>query len=202
MKFSRKDLLFSVITGFTTGVIAWRILIFLGKPELWGVSTTWLLIIIPILWIIGVNLGYFLGRWMPFFNQFGKFTAIGFTNFSVYAGVLNLLIAFTGITAGIWYSVFAAIAFTMGSVHSYIWNKYWVFESGVSGGGTSELGKFVSVAVVAGLLNVSTASFVVNIINPLFGISPEGWANVGGIIGSAAALIFSFIGFKFLVFKK
>lgn len=200
--FSRKDLLFSIITGFYAGLVIWRILVFLGRPDFWGVSFAWLIVVVPVLWVLGVNLGYFLGRWMPFFNQFGKFSAIGFTNFSVYWGIFNLFIASTNIAAGIWYSVFVGIAFIAGAIHSYVWNKYWVFESGISGGRSTEFVKFITVSVASGLVNVGVASFIVNVSGPQFGIRPEGWANVGGVAGSAVALVFSFIGFRLLVFKK
>ncbi len=217
-KFTKKDLMSTVVTGLYSGFIAWRIFEFLnldifdklrvniifhllGQPNA-HLSSAWMMLLIPIIWIIGVNFGYFLGRWMPFFNQFGRFAVIGFTNFVVYSGVLNLLIATTGISSGSWYSIFVGVAFVGGALHSYGWNKFWVFESGSSAGGASEFGKFILVSVISGLINVAVASFLVNYIHPLFGITPEAWANVGGIAGSAAALVFSFVGFRIVVFRK
>ena len=104
--FSKKDSLFSIFTGAGAGLIAWRIFNFLGYARFLEISLAWLILIVPLLWIVGVNLGYFLGRWFSFFNQFGKFVAIGFTNAAVDFGVLNYLISITGITAGGYYSVF------------------------------------------------------------------------------------------------
>lgn len=201
MKFTKKDLAFSVVTGLITGFFAWRILDFLNAPEFYGINWSLLVIIVPILWIIGVNLGYFLGKWLPFFNQFGKFTAIGFTNAAIDFGALNLLIALSGIAAGIWYSVFKAASFLAAVIPSYFWNKYWAFESR-KGGGVVEFGKFMSVSVLAILVNNIVASFVVNYTDPFLGMSPEAWANIGAIAGSGAALVFSFLGFKKAVFKK
>ena len=209
--FTKKDLIFSVITGFYTGFIAWRVFEFLNVPVFSRVlgllsldidiSSAWMMVLIPVLWILGVNLGYFLGQWMPFFNQFGKFSAIGFTNFFVYLAILDLFIWKTGIANGIWYSVFVSVAFIVSVIHSYGWNKYWVFSAGGSDSGGQFL-KFLVVTVLAGLVNVGVASFVVNFTDPLFGISPEGWANIGGVAGSAVALIFSFVGIRLIVFKK
>ncbi len=216
MKFTKKDFYFSVLTGCITGFVAWRIFEFLGV-DIFGslrvniifhllglpntyVSPVWLMVIVPVLWIIGVNLGYFLGRWLKFFNQFGKFAAIGFTNAAVDFGVLNLLIAGTGISAGAWYPVFKGISFISAVIPSYFWNKYWAFEG--SEGTSFEFAKFVSVAVVSIFINTGTASLVVNYVHPLGGLSPAVWANVGAVAGSAVALIFSFVGFKLAVFKK
>lgn len=238
-KFSKKDLVFSIITGLITGLIAWQVFVFLGVSviNLWNkssceasctpeglctaiycirdyvisFSSSWLALIVPALWILGVNLGYFLGHWLAFFNQFGKFAAVGFTNAAVYFGILNILIAWSDINKGFWYSFFVAIAFIIGTVHSYFWNKFWVFstEGGPAPGGEAankiggkEFGKFLGISVIAGLVNVGVASVLVNLMEPLFGLTSDQWANVGGVAGSAIALVFSFVGFKLTVFKK
>ena len=226
MKFTRKDLICSVFTGFYTGFIAWQIFEFLkldvfdklrvniifhlfGLPNT-HISSAWMMLIVPILWILGVNLGYFLGRWIHFFNQFGRFASIGFTNFIIYGGILNIFLWKTEINKGIWYSVFVSVAFIVSVMHSYGWNKYWVFsaEGGSASGGesktstASEFWKFLIVTGIAGLINVAIASFLVNFIHPLFGMSLDGWANIGGVAGSAVALMFSFAGLRLIVFKK
>lgn len=217
MKFSKKDLLFSIFTGLGTGLIVWRILEFLNIPEIgkvWGVICvtypcgsfdgipwSFLVILVPVLWILGVNLGYFLGRWVKFFNQFGKFAAIGFTNAAVDFGILNFLIASTGIATGGYYSIFKTVSFFIALINSYFLNKHWAFEANHNGAGGIEFVKFAGVAIVAALVNVGVASFVVNFIDPILGFSDAIWANIGAIAGSASALVFSFIGFKLLVFK-
>lgn len=200
-KFTEKDFNFSIITGLYAGFIAYIISDFLTIPELAGISYAWLMVFIPVLWILGVNLGYFLGQWFAFFNQFGKFAVIGFTNAAVYFIVLNILIAWSDVNKGFWYSIFVAAAFIIGMIHSYFWNKFWVFsiEGQVASG---ELSKFFGVYIIAGLINTGTASGVVNLVGPLFGLTSNQWANVGGIAGSAVALVVSFIGVKLAVFKK
>ena len=211
MKFTKKDFYFSMVTGFITGFSAWNIFGYLEIAEFRNYSFAWLMLIVPILWILGVNLGYFLGKWLVFFNQFGKFAAIGFTNGAVDFGVLNLLIANTGISGGGWYSVFKALSFVSAVIPSYFWNKYWAFYSHhdlrqgdalISSGGGFQFAKFMSVAIVSIFINTGTASLVVNFVDPLGGLSVQVWANIGAVAGSAVALIFSFVGFKVAVFKK
>lgn len=215
-RFTKKDLLFASITGFYTGLIAWRILVFLNVKDIFTmqviqvhlvglpkqyihVSSAWLVLIIPIFWVVGVNLGYFLGRWLAFFNQFGKYAAIGFTNFVIDTGVVNLLIAFSGIASGVGFSVFKSLSFIIAVTHSYLWNRLWVFES--KEGQKKEFIKFMTVNLVAITVNVGVASFVVNYVDPIYGFDPKTWANVGVVVGSAVSLIFSFVGFKLVVFK-
>ena len=210
--YTKRDLLFSIVTGFYTGFIAWQIFEFLEVPLFRGISFAWLVVFVPVLWILGVNLGYFLGRWFSFFNQFGKFAAIGFTNAAVDFGILNLLIFYFGIAAGVWFSVFKGISFITAAVHSYFWNKYWTFEAGNTPVTRKEFTKFFAVTIFALLVNVGIASFVFQFVGhqgiipgfstPRFGLTSEAWANIGAVAGSAAALIVSFIGFKTAVFKK
>lgn len=203
-KFTKKDLKFSVVTGLITGIMLWRILVFLEAPT-FGLPYhphSWFVVIIPVLWILGVNFGYFLGQWMPFFNQFGKFVAVGFTNFFIDTGVLNLQIGLTGIESGWYYSLFKTISFIVAVTNSYFWNKFWVFEAGTSGSGRSEAFKFFAVNIVAIIFNVTIASLTVNYIDPIGGLDGKTWANVGAGVGSAFAIVLTFVGSRLLVFKK
>lgn len=197
MRFGTKDLFSSILAGLETGFIAWGILEFLDVRI---IPNFWLVVIVPVLWIAGVNLGYLLGRRLKFFNQFGKFAAIGFTNAAVDFGVLYYLIYTTGITSGVYYAVFKAVSFLTASVHSYLWNKFWVFEATVTKSLWQEMAKFFAVSVSGAVVNVAVASAVVNFIPTT--LSPQVWAGVGAAAGSATALIWSFIGFRIIVFKK
>ncbi len=199
---TKRDIIFSAVTGFYTGFIVWRIFEFLEVPRFNGTSFVWLVVLVPVLWVLGVGLGYFLGRWFLFFRQFGKFAAIGFTNAAVDFGILNFLIFYFSITAGVFFSVFKSVSFVGAAIHSYFWNKYWAFSAGATSISGQEFLKFFSVTVIALLINVAAASVVVNLIGPQFGLSPKVWANIGAVVGSAVALIASFVGFKKVVFKK
>ncbi len=216
-KFTKRDFGFSVLTGLIAGTIGWRILEFLKVRELsygaWdcidGVcapvhALPWssLVIIIPIVWILGVLLGYFLGQWLEFFNQFGKFAAIGFTNFAVTAGVLNLLLAATGFVDGKGFALINSIGFLAGVLSSYIWNRYWAFRATAQNGGGVQFLKFFVVTIIAFGVNLIVASFIVNYIPAVLGLDAHQWANVGTVVGSAVGLIFSFVGFKLAVFRR
>ena len=198
---SRRDIRSAFLTGLTTGVIAWRILVFLGGSLPLGIPPVALVLIVPMLWLAGVQLGYFLGMFVRPFVQFGRFAAIGFTNAAVDFGVLYLGIALTGVAAGAGYSALKAFSFLIATIHSYLWNKYWAFDAGGSQGGAREASAFASVAVVSILINVGVASLVVAA-GPLFGLDERAWAGIGAAAGSATSLILSFIGFRLFVFKK
>ncbi len=143
-----------------------------------------------------------MGQWIGFFNQFGKYVAVGFTNAAVDFGVLNFEIGLTGVAGGWHYSLFKSISFAVAVTNSYILNKYWVFDAGSSGGGRSELFKFLAVNLVAIIVNVGVASFVVNYVTPFNGVDMKAWANIGSVAGSAVAIMFTFVGSRLIVFKK
>ncbi|HXV26599.1 MAG TPA: GtrA family protein [Candidatus Paceibacterota bacterium] len=198
----RRDIVSALATGLTTGVIGWRILAFLGRPLPLGVDPFVLVPLVPFLWLAGVQLGYFLGRFMAFFTRFGRFAAIGFANAAVDFGVLYLLIGVTGFAAGVWFTVFKTFSFLVAMTHSYFWNKNWAFDSGSSRGGSREVLTFAAVSVLSLVVNVGVASAVVNVVGPLGGLDANAWAGIGAIAGSAVALIFSFAGYKMFVFHK
>jgi len=197
---SQKDVVSAVITGLTTGIIGWRILDFLGRALPMGIDPIILVLLVPIAWVLGVQLGYFLGMMFRPFTQFGRFACIGFANAAVDFGILYLLIAYSGLAAGFAYAIFKATSFAVATVHSYLWNKYWTFEAAHTAGGKSEFFSFIGVALASLIVNVVVASFVV-ILRPA-SFDAAAWAGVGAIAGSASALIFSFIGFRMFVFKK
>lgn len=201
-RFTGRDLRFATLTGLISGFIGWRLFAALGVPEFQGIPWEALIIIVPILWVLGVLLGYFLGQWFEFFNQFGKFTAIGFTNAAVDFGVLNLLIAQTGFLEGKGYAGLKSISFIIALLMSYIWNKYWAFRSQNSRGGAGEFFRFFLVTVLSFGLNVSVAYFVATHMEPVLGLDARAWANVAAVAGSGIALVFSFMGFKKAVFKR
>lgn len=198
---SRNDVGYAIITGLIAGILGGLVLMFLDKTLPAGLHPLWLMAIIPLLWLIGVQFGYFLGQWMGFFNEFGKYVAIGFTNFAVDEGVFNFLLSLTHAATGFPLVIQKGVSFIVAVTHSYYWNRTWAFQSQTQDK-RSEFFKFMLVNLVALVVNVGVTYLVVH-----FGPRPatftaEVWANVGVIAGSAAALIFSFIGFRVVVFKK
>ncbi|HZZ99488.1 MAG TPA: GtrA family protein, partial [Candidatus Paceibacterota bacterium] len=155
--------------------------------------------VLPILWILGVLLGYFLGQWFKFFEQFGKFSVIGVSNTTVDFGVLNLFIASTGYTSGGGYALIKVFAFMAALVCSYLLNKFWTFNGLI--GGKGEFAKFVAVTLGSFAVNLGVSWAVATFVSPVLGLSLTQWANVANAAGVAVGLIFNFIGFKFIVFK-
>lgn len=199
-KFSKRDLIFSLATGLADGFIIWRIFTFLNIAEFHGLPWDALVLVLPVLWILSVLLGYLLGQWFKFFDQFGRFAVIGVTNTMVDFGILNILISYTTYTSGGGYAWIKVFAFVAALLCSYILNKHWTFH-GLSGG-KGEFVKFVTVTLASFGVNLLISWAVATFVSPLFGMTVDQWANIANAAGVAIGLIVNFLGFKFAVFKK
>ena len=157
---------------------------------------------LPVLAVLGVFVASWLGKKILTIFQLYKFVLTGSLNTFIDLGVLNLLIMLSGITAGLGFSSFKAISFIAATINSYAWNKYWTFRKGDKAKTKEEFLQFFVISAIGFVINVGTASLVVNLIGPQFGLSETLWANIGGIIASFTGLTWNFLGYKFIVFKK
>jgi len=161
-----------------------------------------LAVVVPIAAAICLYITSLIGKKVPVIFQAGKFATVGISNTLIDWGVLNLQILLTGITAGLFYPVFKGVSFLIAIINSFLWNKFWTFKKGE----TEKAGKeFLQFLIVSGIglgVNVGIASLAVNVIGPQAGISPKVWATVGALIATMFSMVWNFLGYKFIVFKK
>lgn len=134
--------------------------------------------------------------------QTTKFALVGALNTLVDFSILNLFIFTSGITSGIWFSVFKATSFTGAVLNSYFWNKFWTFKNLGQQNIKKELGQFFFISGTGFLLNVCIATFIASVIGPRFGIPLAIWANISALAATAVVMTWNFIGYKIFVFKK
>jgi len=199
----KNDIILSLIIGEIT---AWYFFLFLrdlaADSRIISIVLWTLPIVFPILSVIGIWLAYLIGKKFLFIFQLAKFLLIGVFATIVDLGLLALLIWMSGITAGLAYSAFKGITFIVATVSKYWGDKVWAFEQKETAGLGKEFTKFFLVTLVGMVINVGVASFTVNLIGPQFGLSAGVWANLGGIIAAFATVLWNFVGYKFIVFKK
>jgi len=189
-----------VVIGFVIGELTAIYFTFLFKDIYYGV---WISIVIfPILSIVCLWIAYLIGRKYFFILQGDKFLLIGVLGTLIDLGVLNILICISGISSGLLFPIFKGISFVVANCGKYFGHKFWVFEKKEMIGAKKEFSKFFLVSLGGLVINVTIASLVVNLIKPQFGLSETIWANIGGIIAALFTVIWNFLGYKFLVFKK
>jgi putative flippase GtrA len=193
-----RDLVFGAINGAVFGLMA----SFVAKNFGYVVNPVVPLITFSLLAVIGIFIGYLLSKIKPFFFQLAKFGAIGAANFSIDFGVYNILIFLTHINTGTGIDVFKGIAFLGAVTNSYFWNKHWSFSKKDSTSSEKEFALFLSVSVVGAILSIGMVHILVNTIGSPSGVSPNAWANLANVGATLIVLMWNFLGYKFIVFKK
>ncbi len=138
----------------------------------------------------------------PFMSQVIRFVIAGFINTASYFIVLNTLRWITGITQGIEIIIIASISFIIVNVQSYFINKYWTFQDKSVKNRSVQIVSFFIVSVLGFFINTGTVYFVTTIIGPQFNSSQAIWLNFAAICATAISMVWNFIGYKLIVFKK
>ncbi len=199
----KKDYLIGAVAGFFTGTLFLVVFSFLKISFLYEKIAA--LVLLPILWAAGVWFGDFLGaRVKPFFSQFGRYAAAGFLSTAIDFSVLNFTSYLTGVTAGVIIGWVNAPGFLIAVVNGYLWNKLWVFKDYDGNNLFRDFPKFFAVGV-GGLVINSVLIIALTTYAPvsiIAAVGPSRWLNVAKFIANIAVLIWNFLGFKFIVFKK
>ncbi|MBD3238684.1 MAG: hypothetical protein GF332_03545 [Candidatus Moranbacteria bacterium] len=150
-------------------------------------------------------------------SQFGKFVIIGFMNTAINFIVLHLLMVFTGHNEGIYAFIFPGISFSVATVNSFIWNRYWTFKDPKKKKKEAEFkdfGQYMAVTLGGLMINAGITYLISNFIPAFLGIpammaffkDPEKMQNVWVLFANAAAtgvsMFWNFLGYKFWVFKE
>lgn len=196
---TKQDYAIAALVGFLVGVFAIPTAVNLGIKS--RAALLVLPLAVPPLWILGVWLGGFLSRWLPFMAQLGKFAAVGFLNAAIDFGILNLLSIASGITKGFVLGGVNVPGFAAAVINSYFWNKFWVFKDRDDQSVLSDFPTFLAVTMVGLIINSGAVVVITTDIPPLFGASESAWLNFAKAAAAAVSLAWNFLGYKFIVFR-
>lgn len=197
---SKKDYKASIIIGVAAAALSAIMVNNFGitNPAIYVAVALVLLVMPP----VGIFVARFIGKKSQGIYQFIKFAETGGLNTFVDLGVLNLLILITGLSAGIYYSIFKGISFVSAIINSYFWNKHWVFESKAKGQSQEkEFAKFAIVSVGGFVVNVAAATLIVSLAKNST-MSPKIVANIAAAIAFILTMAWNFLGYKLVVFVK
>ena len=211
MFFSKKDFWLAILAG---EIVAWLSLPTLKNLKILdiiiarGINLTGFVIFwaifIPVGAIAGLGAFYFLAKYknrIGFF-QLGKYGVIGVLNTFLSAGVYNLFIFITDISAGITVDLFFAVAFIITVINSFIWNKYWSFEERKTETIADEALRFFGISAAVAIVNIGILHMIINIIGAPANLDSKIWANIALAFTIITAFFGNFFGYKFIVFKK
>lgn len=209
----KKDYINSGIIGFFFGLFSIPILKNIEFDFLPLNLTTYAAIVIffTVFAIIAIWIAIKISKKIPVIFEVAKFAAVGAFNTFLDWGVSNaliLLLLYMGIVQmdgdilGISdqaLGTLKGISFLVATTGSYFWQKYWTFKSEKESTGK----EFLTFLVVSGIgmaINILVAVTIKNI-NP-FELSEARAINVGFALATIASLVWNFLGYKFVVFKK
>lgn len=213
----KRDCYFGLVAGTLIGLLFVSVLR-TAVPQFYGpvvflFSVAFFALATP----LGLLIASYLAKKIPVIWQFAKFVVTGSLNALLDIGALSFFIfAFRGLldlepdkiifSAGFfilsWYSIYKGASFIIANINSYFWNKFWTFEKNSTEKAGVEFIQFFTVSVIGFLVNVGTASYIFKFISPAFGTTSDQWAIIGAAAGSIASLVWNFLGYKFIVFKK
>ena len=197
-----RDIVLALVVGLLTGALAIPVVINLGLGTTLRVPLLLLPVIVAVLFAIALLVASLVASRVPSLFEFSKFAVVGVLNSGVDFGILNLLMLITALSSGAAFLAFKSISVTLGVINSYLWNKYWTFNTSTSADARREFMAFMVVTLIAVGVNVAGADVIVNVIGAPAGFSTKLWANIGAISGAGLTLFTNFFGYKFFVFKK
>ncbi len=201
----KKDILTGAAAGFFIGILLLLIIpnVIGAIPPIYQLAEV---LAITALSSLGIAIARWIGKRIPTIEQLAKFAVVGVLNTLVDLGALNLLIGISGIASGASFSAFKGISFSVAVANSYIWNARWTFsrpeEKIRAKKPQKEIAQFLAISVIGLIINITIASLVVNGVPRPSYITPEQWANIGALLATVIALLWNFLGYKFIVFKS
>jgi len=200
------SLVLGVLIGALCSFVLWRIGGHLPFQN-------WLFLIFGVLAPLGLWVTVLLSRWAEIFFQIGKYGIVGTANFIVDLAIFHAVIYFSGsieprdlftlvfITVTTW-TIFKGISFICANINSFIWNKFWTFHDRNLEKTGSEYLQFLTVSLIGLIIN-SVAFTVVFAFRPGSSAHLDAvWGTYGAAAGAVAGMVWNFIGYKFIVFKK
>jgi len=193
-----RNLLLSVLAAFLTAIFLPPTLQQKGIAITASIPTYYIYVGYTLIATVGMVVMNFLGKKLPILWQLAKFGLVGVLNTAIDFGILNFLSVLTSATAGTALIPIKIGSFSVALVNSYFWNKGWVFE----GKKRASPVTFAIVSALGIIINVGTVYALTTIIEAPGNISPSLWLNVANVGATGLSMVWNYLGYRLVVFKK
>ena len=198
----RVDVISSLVIGEAAALLMLAIGRNISLPQGLLAGLGWLPLVFPIATLAVMAAGSLLGRTSGVAYQFTKFLLVGGLNFLIDLGVLNFLIFATDISSGFYANTFKAVAFLVAVISSFFWNKFWTFRALSVENTALQFVEFFVVSAIGLGINVGSFALFNDAIGPQAGIDERTWVSVAATGAAAIGLVWNFLGYKLLVFRR
>jgi putative flippase GtrA len=202
----KRDIFLSFVCGFFAGVFLTVVIKnphvdeFKKLADLGGLL--WLLpFFLAVAFSSGVLIVKVIFKRIKIFFQFVKFAETGVLNTFIDMGVYNGLVWFSGVTSGLGIIPINVLSFSCATINSYFWNKHWTFDNKEKAK-AREFVQFLAVSLVGMGINTFIVFFGTTFFFPFGGLSSGAWLNLVKVGAILVSMIWNFLGYKFIVFRK
>lgn len=156
------------------------------------------LLALPFITVCGMFVANLIGKSLPIVWQLAKFALVGVLNTAIDFGALNFLIARTGVVDGPLIILLNATSFSIAVLNSFYWNREWVFGAGKK----SNFVTFFAVTLIGLAINTGVVFALTTFVSPVLVNSDTLWANFAKVLATGLSLVWNFMGYRLIVFKK
>jgi putative flippase GtrA len=138
--------------------------------------------------------------WAKFISQLIRFSLVGGLNTFVDVMAFNVLLWLFPTQDVLLLVFYNSLAYAVGAVNSFCWNKFWTFKQRSSTTG-DQLLRFILVTSMGILCNDAFLWLATNTLNSL-ALKSFLWVNVAKVSAIACSVAISYLGMRFSVFTK
>ena len=95
-----------------------------------------------------------------------------------------------------------SLSFLVSITMKYTGNRYWTFQTHTESPIKKEIVQFIFITIIGLGIDLATFYYATKVAGPQFGLSVHLWTQISVILSALSSAVISFLGYKFLVFKK
>jgi putative flippase GtrA len=195
------DIIFALISGYVVGWIARDFLKGYGV-DIGFFYNLLLHYLLPLFSLFCLWIAYLIGKKFLFVFQGAKHLLVGAFVTVIDLKLFEFLVWGFSLFFAITPAVLKGVSFLVATSIKYWGNKHWAFEKHEKEDMIREISQFLIVTVVGLGIDVGSFFYFTKIMGPQFATPEPVWVKLSVILAAIVAALWTFAGYKFLVFKK